>query len=492
MADDRLPEQVGAWLKEALREDTPQLGDDLDLALRHKKKALRSLELVRRDLPSHINPHDLTKTGWGVIFPPGKQAHLETYLRPLLKLRKMQAGDHFSTFTRHKNENGERFLRRHNQDLGVIRPEKVPYYLLIVASPEDIPFEFQYHLSLSRAVGRIWFEKPADFTAYAEAVCEADAKGTNLPRQATIFSVENDKTTKELAKSLVEPVRLSLKEAFPDWEVVLRARDQADKDQLQRLLGGGETPGLLLVSCHGKRIGPLDPERQRACQGAPVCQDGMFTAGDLAFPTDELYGLISFFFSCYGAGTPELDNFPHEHDKCGPEAARRTKPRLLAKRPFLARLPVELLRRGALAAVGHVDHGWTTAYVWRYPEHEVNTTYSLEDSLWLLLRGHRLGHAMRPLNRRYAQLAARLAQKLDLERQGVETSSVDLAFFWTAVNDARNLVVLGDPAVYLRGRRDPEVTVPLDWELLRRIERLAAKERMSVEAWIYDRFKNPR
>ncbi len=489
------PEQVGAWLEASIHNKRDHLKADLDFARKLRERSLKSLDLVRRDLPSTINPHDLKKTGWGAIFPSGKKSQRKSHLKWLFKLREKQAGSKSCrTFEHRTGENALRFLRRHKETLGVIRPKNLPYYLLIVASPEEIPFEFQYHLSLSRAVGRIWFENPSHYQQYARAVWEAEHKGVDLPRQVTIFSTEHDETTKILGKSLVRPVQLSIKENFSDWKLTVRREGQADSGRLRQLLGGNQTPGLLLVSCHGRKIEPQDPERQRRLQGAIVCPSSKtgkkkpFTVEDLA-PKAKPHGLISIFFSCYGAGTPVLDNFPHEQEGLAPEAALETDLVLLSKRPFLARLPLELLRRGALAVVGHIDRGWTTSFVWTYGQQDIDTTYSLEDSLGRLLRGDRLGHALRPLNRRYSQLAARLAQMFDLKRIGGQPNLKELGFYWTAVNDARNLIVIGDPAVYLRGRREPELTIRLDQRLLERIERLAAKRRIKPEEWVYKRLK---
>ena len=41
---------------------------------------------------------------------------------------------------------------------------------MIVAPPDEIPFEFQFGLDLNWAVGRLWFDDEAEFGRYAESV----------------------------------------------------------------------------------------------------------------------------------------------------------------------------------------------------------------------------------------------------------------------------------------------------------------------------------
>lgn len=65
---------------------------------------------------------------------------------------------------------------------------------------------------------------------------------------------------------------------------------------------------------------------------------------------------------------------------------------------------------------------------------------------------------MRPLYRRYTALAAMLAAEIELHERDPEVRAAPgarrrLEFVWTAHNDARNFIVLGDPAVYALGRR---------------------------------------
>jgi hypothetical protein len=70
--------------------------------------------------------------------------------------------------------------------------------------------------------------------------------------------------------------------------------------------------------------------------------------------------------------------------------------------------------------------------------------------LRLLLRGARLGWAMEQFNARYAELGTRLATIVQqVKYDGPMPDKDKLAYLWTARNDARSLIVLGDPAVRL-------------------------------------------
>jgi hypothetical protein len=59
---------------------------------------------------------------------------------------------------------------------------------------------------------------------------------------------------------------------------------------------------------------------------------------------------------------------------------------------------------------------------------------------------------------RYAEIAAELAQMLHLAKLGKRTDDDALAGLWTAYADARNFILLGDPAVRLRGPRGADTS----------------------------------
>jgi hypothetical protein len=121
----------------------------------------------------------------------------------------------------------------------------------------------------------------------------------------------------------------------------------------------------------------------------------------------------------------------------------------IAPHSFVGRLPQRLLghpRGGALAVVGHVERAWTYSFLWPRIEDQLDTFRS---AVGTLFDGAPLGAAIEFLNQRYAALSTELDSAREDLRWGAPPDVVGLSGLWTAKNDARNYVILGDPAVRL-------------------------------------------
>ncbi len=411
-----------------------------------------------------VDPNNLAETGWGIVFARDADPRIREALAPLIELRQRQAAkDKEHYFRQFVGEQGYQpgdsklsFLERLGAMPGPADPERVPYYLLLVASPAEIPYELQYQLDIQYAVGRLHFETPEEYARYARSVVAAE-QGPSEPRpRALFFAVRNpdDRATRLSADFLAEPLAEDLKQEYPAWTVDTVLDGDATKDRLSAELYAETSPQLLFTASHGMSF-PRGNPRQEPHQGALLCQDwpgpvawrGKRVGEDQYFSAEDLgaganvAGSITFHFACFSAGTPRSSDFAH---------LEKGERKVFAAEPFLSPLPQRFLAHpdgGALAVVGHVDQAWSYSFKWPHLEAHRGV---FESALGRLMAGQRVGWAMEFFNQRYAELATELGTLLEGSRLGKKVDDKRLTGLWTARNDARNFLVLGDPAVKLR------------------------------------------
>lgn len=406
------------------------------------------------------DPQDLASVGWGIVVPPEPDPAVLEALEPLLRRREEEAGGLFQRLEYRPGETKDDFLARHGMGPGTVDPRKVPYYLMILGTPDQVPFEVQYQLGVSYAVGRLDLQDLAACSAYATSVVDAERRAdiTTSPREVPaglparrlhFFATRNpgDTATALSASRLVEPLDEELRATAAAWDVTRDIGESSTRSRLEDLLFGQGAPDVLFTASHG--VGGGSTRREVA--GALLCQDwpGPLTARG---PLDESHYLaadhvpaatpvgpkVVFSFACFGAGTPRLSDYPG-----GPDGAET-----MAETAFTARLPQRLLGApsgGALAFVGHVDRAWTCSFLWKGMSAQIAP---FESMLLALMDGVRIGAAMESLTSRHAEVASELAERMDaFRRLGARIDDADLVGLWTAMHDARAYVVLGDPAV---------------------------------------------
>jgi MoxR-like ATPase len=485
-----LPEELYRYLggQQSLESMTPEERKSQDEAERQHFQALRrmaepAIGTVGATDGAQIDPTRLEQAGWAVVYPAKmdekRRVAIKRALKPLFDLRQEQAGDKlFRTYEGgagyRPGERWDQFRKRQDPEVmpGPANPAQMPFYVLLVGSPEEIPYDFQVQLGVSRAVGRIDFVDDLEaYTRYAEGVVLAEGGRQPPSRRAAFFATAHrgDRATQLSAEWLVKPLAESLPRPNgqdrisrrDEWQIEALLAERATKEQIYRLLTGdpAQTPALLFAAGHGMTW-PVDHTRQTAHQGAMLCQDWpgpgeslkpdhYFSAEDLPSKAD-LGGLVAFFFVSYALGAPQLDDLArrafHARARIAPQA-------------FTAALPRRLLSQGALAAIGHVERAWGYSFVEPGGNLDNKAYISTLDSL---LRGMPVGLAVnRGFGPRYVERASALYR--DLTEEGWDPAVLfveELVHLWTSSRDAAHTVVLGDPAVRLR----VEVRVEIDRE----------------------------
>ena len=405
-----------------------------------------------------VDAQNITDAGWGIIYPEDTPAAVKEALAPLVAHRQGRE------LLYKPGTSYWHFRKVYKQGPGVVNPQALPYYLLIVGSPDQIPFRFQYGLDTEHAVGRIYFEEVADYARYAQQVIAYETHNGRLPRQRRVafFSPvnPNDKNTALSDQYLVEPLVSQLKDKTLktiNGQIITDVHGQPLIYQTEHIRGEAATkqalvnlltrqahaPTILFTATHGLGF-PHGHARQKTDQGALVCAewpgggsrgttltDEMYLSGRHLPPEARFDNLIIYAFACYSAGTPYLQDFEHFN---------RYQPSELAPTPFMAYLPQRLLAQGALAFIGHVDRAWGYSFLWGNLKGHTDTYRS---TLEAILTGVSLGHAFEYVNRRYQDLNNYLTgsheNSLINQYYGGEGNPSEIANAWIARNDARGL-----------------------------------------------------
>lgn len=416
-----------------------------------------------------VDPSNLSQTGWAVMFARNEDPAVKDALKPLLDHRQKQVNNDqlFKVLEFYPGEDKDSFAQRYPSvaGQGPVDPEiGVPYYILIVGSPTNIPFSFQFQLDVRYAVGRICFDTPQEYAQYAQSVVEAETMYERgafaLNKRISFFGVGNsdDKATQLSTQYLINPLAKKVieKRGSRGWSIDTLQTDNATKEKFDHMLHSpNERPSLLFTASHGMEF-PKGNAKQVRHQGALLCQnwpgpvewgrkpipEDFYFSGDDIRSDARLLGMIAFFFACFGAGTPQVDDYSHHFRKGAPQKE-------IAERDFIASLPNRMLtnpKGGALAVVGHVERAWGYSFNWPNLDSDIT---ALDQFVRTLTTGVLIGHAIDQLNFRYASIATDLTEKLERQKKGQTVQASDIAGLWIANNDARSYVILGDPAVRL-------------------------------------------
>jgi hypothetical protein len=418
-------------------------------------------------LPFNMNPTKLAEAGWGVVFHEDTTPDVRQALNPLIEFRRTQAGKRLQVLDYRKGEQVRDWYQRLGISAGNLNPEKVPYYLLLIGPPNLIPFEFQYLLGVEYAMGRLAFDKAEDYERYARStVSYESARSVPNAKEIAYWGTRHlgDPATNLSASLLIDPLANGVPGATEDlrqaintlvgFDRTLRIGNDATKANLLQALHGQKPPAMLFTASHGMAL-RSGQDGQAATQGALLCQDWpgfgsvrsehFMSAADIADDAN-VNGTVALLFACFGAGTPDADQFLNDLSQAGSAPP-------LAPQPFIAALPRRLLAHpngSALAVIGHIDRAWGFSIQDSKVAGPQIATF--RNSIGTILSGAPVGHAISCyFGTKFAELSALLLSATSpTAPAAMRLGDNDLVTRWLERNDAQNYLLLGDPAVRIR------------------------------------------
>jgi hypothetical protein len=109
---------------------------------------------------------------------------------------------------------------------------------------------------------------------------------------------------------------------------------------------------------------------------------------------------------------------------------------------------------GALAVLAHIERAWAYSFQGQRGGAQIQ---GFRDVIGRLLRGERIGQATDMFNMRWAAISTELCEMQADFARGANVPLKALGNLWISHDDARNFIVLGDPAVRLRVEDMPQV-----------------------------------
>jgi CHAT domain len=407
---------------------------------------------------------NIEDTGWGIIFPTDTPESVRSALSPLIEFRRKRAGKRLKVFDYSQGEQLRDWYVRQAISPGNPSFNKVPYYLLLIGHPDQIPFEFQYLLGIEYAVGRLAFDNADDYKQYVSSAIDYES-AASVPneKKITYWGTRHpgDGATRLSSSFLLDPLingipdddQAPINKAVSYGQDLFLAKD-ATKANLLAAIHARRPPALLFTASHGMGFNSGQAE-QAAGQGALLCQDWpgfgnvktehFLAAADISDDASVI-GMVAFLFACFGAGTPDKDQFVRDLSQ-----AAVAPP--LAPKPFIAMLPRRLLshpKGSALAVIGHIDRAW--GFSMQDPKVASPKVVPFRSSIGSILSGTPIGHAMcGQFGARYAELSALLLNATSpTAPAAMRLGDLALVNAWIERNDAQNYVLLGDPSVRIR------------------------------------------
>jgi hypothetical protein len=407
------------------------------------------------------------RIGWGLILPdrddftPEQKARDEDICEPLRALladrpaskvlRYRRTGAFEGWVLRDYASGGDRPIATAKIGTG---PADIPAYLLIVASPKEIPWTLQYQLNLVRKVGRL--DLPPDGLAnYVNALIGDWSDSAARYASPVVWAADHGEAdiTRLMRDAIADPVHTAFRAdddvahgTFVDGRTADATVDALTAALLKH------RPAIVVTTSHGQ-TGPLDqPDIMAERLGALVDNDHEVLDWASLLQRWQPDGAIWFAQACCSAGTDRPSSYQGMFDDSSDVGGVLAGVATVG--PRVAPLPTALLgaARPLRAFIGHVEptFDWTMLFP---PTLEQLTGWVCEllytglcggSPVGLALENARLYNAVGALLLQHSRAVARFATAKPAARRPV----LDLALYSkVSAYDRAGTVLLGDPTV---------------------------------------------
>jgi hypothetical protein len=414
------------------------------------------------DLADWRNPG----VGWGLILPerPGlTPAQLATAADAPEPIRQLLKERNNAPVFRYRPDSPDRFTLLRNYAAGKdisIDPaipsgtgtDALPQYLLIYGSPAEIPWDFQYVLNATCAVGRLDLQGDA-LENYIQALLNNWQDAASQIDQAVMWAV--DFGAGDISHLMRNAIAATVYQAWSqdstlhDKAVFFDGSTPGSQANAASLIAAlsAKKPALVVTTSHGQ-TGPLgDPAALKQKLGLPVDQDNKTLDPEQLLATWEPDGAIWYAHACCSAGSDATTIFDGLVDAGSPiDQVLKGVASLGAQ---VAPLPTALLgaKKPLRAFIGHVEptFDWTL----RQPSTGQFLTNSLKRVLYnKVYKAQPIGLAFREYYLPLGALSIQYDRALVDFKNGKETHEIML-FCQLASRDLQSMVILGDPTAVL-------------------------------------------
>jgi hypothetical protein len=412
-----------------------------------------------------LNDWSDPEVGWGLVLPDddakseGERAAGDDAPAPIRELLAARLG---SPVFRYRQQSWQaQFLRRYYpdrspEDVAIsggergVGPGRLPRYLLICASPEQIPWKVQYRLNPSCFVGRLAL--PASgLRNYVDFLLGKKAPLAR-PERPVVWGVDHGPSdiTWLMRHAIAEPVCQALRK---DSQIGAGARcltgEQATCETLLAALREA-SPGLVVTTSHGM-TGPVeDQDRMRADLGLLVDRDHRVLRSEAVLDAWQPEGAIWYAHACCSAGSDAKTRYKGLIE--GNSRVETVLEAVAAVGAQVAPFPTALLsaRRPLGAFIGHVEptFDWTL----RNPGNRQVLTAALRHALYGRLYSKRpqtVGFAFQGCYGLVGELYTQWAEAIHAANGGKPEYLRVAARSQLAALDRQAMVILGDPTIAL-------------------------------------------